>query len=127
MAIVKDYALNPSLRKKHTTVEQYKSYGRSTGSKEPTSSTTSQPCVRLCVENCKDCTKDKAQLLDIKSEDAFVMMHLLEDLLKIYDNVYFCAGGRDQKVTTSHFSNMCNPSGHARLMRDIIKRIEGRS
>lgn len=109
---------NPAINRARVTVTQVKHKSRS-----------SEPLVdytRVCVENCPHCTKQKLQLDNIKIEDVFVVTHLLEDLLKIYNNVCFCLGGKDVKISMAQFSNMCNPSNHARLIRDIVKRIEAR-
>jgi hypothetical protein len=123
MAVARDYALNPSLRR--ATAARIDQPKRS--HKHQIEATVDSSAVRVCVENCKGCSKDKAQLLDITTEDVFVVTHLLEDLLKLYGNVCFCSGGKDSKICNTHFSNMCNPSAHARLIRDIIKRIEARN
>lgn len=122
MAIARDYALNPALRRiTSLPIDQPKrSFKHQMQPREDTS------VVRVCVENCHNCNKDKAQFIDLKIKDVFVITHLLEDLLKLYGNVCFCAGGKDNKISNTHFSNMCNPSAHARLIRDIIKRIEAR-
>lgn len=122
MAIARNYSINPSLNRRKTTISQikYKSLGRRE-EVVPAASYT-----RVCVEDCPGCTKQKIQLNKLPSEEVFIVTHLLEDLLRVYKDVCICLGGRDMRIVNAQFSNMCNPSNHARLIRDIIKRIEAR-